>query len=150
MHLSFTRPSSPVRSPRPSSLLAARVVVQPYGFWHRPWVRAGAMAGGLALGALAASWLLAPYGDSSGERAALKTELEAAQRALDAERLRAAELAREVEVLERESRRLREELVSQQKAAKRRERAPSPSESAAAVPPPAASVAEAPAAPRAD
>jgi hypothetical protein len=149
MHLSSTRQTSPVRSPRPSSLLAARVVVQPYGFWHRPWVRAGAMALGLALGALAASWLLAPDGDPGRERAALKTELETAQRALDAERLRAAELAREVEVLERESRRLREELAGQQKAAKRRERAPSPSESAAAVPP-AASVAEAPAAPRAD
>jgi hypothetical protein len=153
MHLSFTRPSSPVRSPRPSSLLAARVVVQPYGFWHRPWVRAGAMAGGLALGVLAASWLLAPDGDPGGERAALKTELEAAQRALDAERLRAAELAREVAVLERESRRLREELAGQQKAAKRRERAPNTSE-AAAVPPVSASapasVAEAPAAPRAE
>ena len=148
MHSSLTRQASPVRSPRPSSLLAARVVVQPYGFWHRPWVRAGAMAVGLALGALAASWLLAPGGDSGAERAALKTELDAAQRALDAARLRAAELAREVEVLERESRRLREELAGQQKAAKRRERAPGPSESAAAVPPPAASIAEAQTAPR--
>jgi hypothetical protein len=158
MHLSFTRTSSPVRSPRPSSLLAARVVVQPYGFWHRPWVRAGAMALGLALGALAVSWVVARDGDAGGERAALKTELAAAQSALDAERLRAAELARELELLERESRRLREELASQQRAAKRRERAPVPSESAAAVPPvsasvPAsvpASVAEAPAAPRTD
>jgi hypothetical protein len=154
MRLSLPRQTSPVRSPRPSRLLAARVVVQPYGIWHRPWARAGAMALGLALGALAASWLLAPDGDPGGERAALKTELEAAQRTLDAERLRAAELAREVEVLERESRRLREELAGQQRAAKRRERAPGPGESAAAVPPVSASVpagvAEAPAAPRAD
>jgi hypothetical protein len=59
----FTMPSSSrrqtgiVKSPRPSNLLAARVVVQPYGFWHRPWVRAGATAVGLMLGVLAASWL---------------------------------------------------------------------------------------------
>jgi len=39
-----------VKSPRPSNLLAARVIVQPYGFWHRPLVRAGAMAVGLMLG----------------------------------------------------------------------------------------------------
>jgi hypothetical protein len=113
-----------VKSPRPSNLLAARVVVQPYGFWHRPWARAGAMAAGLMLGVLAASWFLAPDVEGpGGARAALRVELEATQRALDAERLRAAELAREAETLGREAQRLRAELgASQQKAAKRRER----------------------------
>jgi len=100
---SSRRQTGIVKSPRPSNLLAARVVVQPYGFWHRPWVRAGAMAVGLMLGVLVASWLLprdvaGPHADS----AALKVELEA---------------------LGREARRLRDELAaSQQKAAKRRER----------------------------
>ena len=126
-----------VKSPRPSNLLAARVVVQPYGFWHRPWVRAGAMAVGLMLGVLVASWLLpldvaGPHADS----AALKVELEAARRELEAERLRVAELARELEALGREARRLRDELAaSQQKAAKRRERRESVDEAGIARPP---------------
>lgn len=145
-----------VKSPRPSNLLAARVVVQPYGFWHRPWARAGAMAAGLMLGVLAASWFLAPdVAGPGGESAALRVELEAAQRALDAERLRAAELAREVETLGREAQRLRAELgASQQKAAKRRERRESGEDGVSARPPPAAAeppAAEAPVtAPRAE
>jgi hypothetical protein len=124
MPSSSQRQTGIVKSPRPSNLLAARVVVQPYGFWHRPWARAGAMAAGLMLGVLAASWSLAPDVEGpGGARAALRVELEATQRALDAERLRAAELAREVETLGREAQRLRAELgASQQKAAKRRER----------------------------
>jgi len=145
-----------MRSPRPSNLLAARVVVQPYGFWHRPWVRAGAMAAGLMLGAFAASWFIAP--DAAGPRAdsaALKVEIETARRELDAERLRSAELARELEGLGREARRLRDELAtSQQKAAKRRERRDSADEVVIARPPPVvteAPLAEAPAAaPRAE
>jgi septal ring factor EnvC (AmiA/AmiB activator) len=128
-----------VKSPRPSNLLAARVVVQPYGFWHRPWARAGAMAAGLMLGVLAASWLLSA--DEAGPRAdsaALKVELETSRRELDAERLRAAELARELEALGRETRRLRDELAAaQQKAAKRRERRESVDEAGTPRPPPA-------------
>lgn len=145
-----------MKSPRPSNLLAARVVVQPYGFWHRPWARAGAMAAGLMLGVLAASWLLSA--DEAGPRAdsaALKVEIESVRRALDAERLRAAELAREVETLGREAQRLRAELgASQQKAAKRRERRESADEVGTPRPPPAdppAPAVEAPAAaPRAE
>jgi hypothetical protein len=140
-----------MRSPRPSSLLAGPLVVQPYGFWHRPWVRAGALAIGLALGVLGAAWLFAPDADGQrAERAALKAELEAARRALDAERLRAAELRREAEIVAREAQRLREELAASQKsAAKRRERRPedeavarapaTPPPTAAAPPPPTAS-----------
>ena len=129
-----------MKSPRPSNLLAARVVVQPYGIWHRPWVRAGAMAVGLMLGVLVASWLLprdvaGPHADS----AVLNVELEAARRELEAERLRVAELARELEVLGRETRRLRDELAaSQQKAAKRRERRESADEVGTNRPPSAA------------
>ena len=111
----------------PRDLLAERVVLQPYGFWHRPLVRAGAIAIGLTLGVIAIAWLY--FASSAGpsatraENDALKGELEAARRALDAERLRAAELARAVEKLAREAQRLREELgTSQQKALKRRER----------------------------
>jgi len=147
---SSRRQTGIVKSPRPSNLLAARVVVQPYGIWHRPWVRAGAMAVGLMLGVLVASWLLprdvaGPHADS----AALKVELEAARRELEAERLRVAELARELEVLGRETRRLRDELAaSQQKAAKRRERRESVDEAGIARPPsagPQARAVEAPA-----
>jgi hypothetical protein len=90
-----------------------------------------------------------------GAHAALRVELEATQRALDAERLRAAELAREVETLGREAQRLRAELgASQQKAAKRRERRESVDEVGTPRPPPAdpqSPVVEAPAAaPRAE
>jgi hypothetical protein len=124
MPASSRRQTGIVKSPRPSNLLAARVVVQPYGIWHRPWARAGAMAVGLMLGVLVASWLLSS--DEPGPRAdsaALKVELESVRRELDAERLRAVELARELEALGRETRRLRDELAaSQQKAVKRRER----------------------------
>jgi hypothetical protein len=126
-----------VKSPRPSNLLAARVVVQPYGFWHRPWARAGAMAVGLMLGVLVASWLLsADEAGSRADSAALKVELESARRGLDAERLRSAELARELEALGRETRRLRDELATaQQKATKRRERRESVDEAGPARPP---------------
>ncbi len=141
----------------PSDLSAARVVVQPYGFWHRPWARAAAMAVGLMLGVLAASWVLSPdAAGPSADSAALKVELETARRELDAERLRSAELARELDALGREARRLREELAaSQQKSAKRRERRAGAEEEAAARPPstgaeaPAAAEAQA-AAPRAE
>jgi hypothetical protein len=156
MPSSSRRQTRKVKSPRPSSLLAARVVVQPYGFWHRPWVRAGAMAVGLMLGVLAASWFLAPDAEGPrGESVSLRVELDAAQRALDAERLRAAELAREVETLGREAQRLRAELgASQQKAAKRRERRESADEVVTARPSPVvieAPLAETPAAaPRAE
>jgi hypothetical protein len=158
MHLSFTRQASPVRSPRPSSLLAARVVVQPYGFWHRPWVRVGAVAAGCALGMVVASRLLGP--DAAGldaANAALKEELATTKRALEAERLRAAELEREMRLAARDAQRLRDEAgAAREKAAKRREpRAPGTTESAAVGIPPApavpAPVAEAPpAAPRAE
>jgi uncharacterized membrane-anchored protein YhcB (DUF1043 family) len=125
-----------VRLRSPSDLSAARVVVQPYGFWHRPWVRAGAMALGLMLGVLVASWVLSPDAAwPNADSAALKTELETARRELDAARLRGAELAREVDVLAREARRLREELAtSQQKSAKRRERRAGVDEEAATRP----------------
>lgn len=144
-----------MRSPRPSSLLAGPLVVQPYGFWHRPWARVGVLAIGLALGVLAASWLLVPGADGPhAENTALKAEIETVRRELDAERLRTAELRREAEIVAREAQRLRDELSQQRSAAKRRERAPSANE-ASAVPPPATSavvpVAEAPpSAPRAE
>lgn len=143
-----------MRSPRPSSLLAGPLVVEPYGFWHRRWTRAGATAVGFALGVLAASWVFTPdTADTHAQTAALKAELAAARRALDAERLRAAELAREAEVLGRETLRLRDELASLQKlVVKRRERRPDdeaaaraaahPSPAAAASPPAAPAAAE--------
>lgn len=121
----------------PGSRLAERVVVQPYGFWHQPWARAGAMAAGLMLGVLVASWLLSPgAAEPRAESAALKAELEMARRELDAERLRSAELARELDALGREARRSREELAtSQQKSAKRRERRVGADEEGASRPP---------------
>jgi chromosome segregation ATPase len=68
-----------------------------------------------------------------------------ARRELDAERLRSAELASEVEALGREARRLRDDLTaSKQKAAKRRERRPSADDDG--IPRPASASAEAPAA----
>jgi hypothetical protein len=143
----------------PRDLLAERIVLQPYGFWHRPLVRAGAIAIGLALGVIAAAWLY--FEGSAGPAAtraandALRGELEAARRALDAERLRTAELAREVEKLAREAQRLREEVgAAQQKALRRREKPQGGQEGEVArapQPAPAASTAEAPpAAPRTD
>ena len=121
----------------PRDLLAERVVLQPYGFWHQPLVRAGAIAIGLALGVLVAAWFY--FEGSDGPRAAraendaLRGELEAARRALDAERLRTAELAREVEKLAREAQRLRDELgAARQKAVKRPEKRPSGAEDEAA------------------
>jgi hypothetical protein len=139
----------------PRDLLAERVVLQPYGFWHQPLVRAGAIAIGLALGVLVVAGLY--FEDSAGSRAAraeadaLRAELEAARRALDAERLRTAELTREVEKLAREAQRLRDELgAAQQKALRRREKPQGSAEGEVVRAPqaaPAASTAEAPPAP---
>jgi hypothetical protein len=111
----------------PRDLLAERIVLQPYGFWHRPATRLGAMAIGLMLGVFAAGWLFVASGNGSAasraESEALKGQLEAAQRELDAARLSAVGLAREVEKLAREVQRLRDEAATtQQKAQKRRER----------------------------
>jgi hypothetical protein len=155
MHSSFTRQASPVRSPRPSSLLAGPLVVQPYGFWHRPWVRAGAVAAGFALGMFVASQLLGPdAAELDAANAALKEELATTRRALESERLRAAELEREMRLAARDAQRLRDEAGAvREKAAKRRERAPGPNDTGAVIAAPApavpAPVAEAPpAAPR--
>jgi len=136
----------------PRDLLAERVVLQPYGFWHRPMVRLGATAIGLTLGVLVVAWLYfasaAGPGATRAENDALRGELEAARRALDAERLRAAELASEVDKLAREAQRLRDELgASQQKALKRRERRESNAGDEAARPQPPAPAAASPAEP---
>jgi hypothetical protein len=141
-----------MRSPRPSSRLAGPLVVEPYGFWHRPWGRVGVVAAGFALGMVVASRLLGP--DAAGldaANAALKEELATTKRALEAERLRAAELEREMRFAARDAQRLRDEAgAAREKAAKRREqRAPGPNEEGSVVASPApavpAPVAEAPA-----